>query len=77
VFAFHADGSEPTGWPKPVDRWVLAAPAAGDFDGDGHIDVAVATRQGWVYVFSTPGDAAVAPWPNLRGNPANTGAPRG
>jgi hypothetical protein len=77
VFAFHPDGTEPAGWPKLVDRWVLAAPAAGDFNGDGHTDIAVATRQGWVYVYSTPGDATVAPWPNLRGDPSNTGAPQG
>ncbi len=77
VFAFHADGSQPAGWPKTVARWVLAAPALGDFDGDGHTDVAVATRQGWVYVYATPGDASVAPWPNLRGDPANTGASSG
>jgi hypothetical protein len=73
VYAFHVDGSEPAGWPKTVDRWVLAAPAAGDFNGDGHTDIAIVTRQGFVYVFSTPGDANVAPWPNLRGDAANTG----
>ncbi len=77
VFAFHTDGSEPDGWPKQVAGWVLAAPAAGDFDGDGNTDIAIVTRQGWVYVFSTPGLASVQPWPNLRGNPANTGSPAG
>jgi hypothetical protein len=75
LFAFHRDGSEPAGWPKHLAGWVLAAPAAGDFNGDGHTDIAVATRQGYLYVFSTPGLASVQPWPNLRGDPANDGSP--
>jgi hypothetical protein len=77
VFAFHADGTQPDGWPKRVSGWVLGAPAAGDFDGDGHTDVAIVTRQGFLFVFSTPGDAGVQPWPNLRGDPANTGSGSG
>ena len=72
LHAFHADGTEAVGWPKTVGRWLLASPAAGDFNGDGRTDVAVATRQGFVYVFTTNGLASAIDWSSLRGNPANT-----
>ena len=47
--------------------------ATGDFNGDGRTDIAVGTRQGQVFVFSTPGLLSGNDWPNLRGDPANTG----
>jgi hypothetical protein len=55
VHAFGANGQEPDGWPKFVGQWVQASMAAGDIDGDRKIDVAVATRQGFVFVFRTAG----------------------
>jgi subtilisin family serine protease len=73
VHAFRADGSEPAGWPKYLGQWTLAAAAAGDLDGDGKTDVAVVTREGQVFVFSTAGVAGGLDWPNFRGTPANTG----
>jgi hypothetical protein len=73
VHAFRRNGSEPRGWPKFVGQWVQASAAAGDLDGNGRIDVAVATRQGFLFVFLTPGTPGGSDWPNLRGTPGNTG----
>jgi hypothetical protein len=73
LHAKTADGSEPTGWPKDVGQWLQASVAAGDLDGDGKTDIAVATRQGGLFVFQTAGLPAGLDWPNARGTPGNTG----
>lgn len=47
VWAFHLDdGSDVAGWPKTASRETtfLSAPALGDIDGDGRIDVVVGTN---------------------------------
>ncbi|MCB9780553.1 MAG: VCBS repeat-containing protein [Alphaproteobacteria bacterium] len=73
VHAWDMDGEEPAGWPKHVGHWVLSSPAVGDIDGDGMLDVVVATRQGWLFAWTTrsPASATVA-WAGFGHDPANT-----
>jgi hypothetical protein len=47
VWAFHLDdGSDVPGWPRTasMDTTFMAAPAVGDIDGDGRLDVVVGTN---------------------------------
>jgi FG-GAP-like repeat len=41
VYAVHCDGTPVAGWPVHVDGQVFTAPALGDLDGDGLVDVVV------------------------------------
>lgn len=50
-----AGGSEVSGFPKRTGGWMLASPVAGDFDGDGRVDIAGVTREGFLFVWRTPG----------------------
>lgn len=74
LHAFRADGSEPAGWPKPLEGWLLAAPAVGDVDGDRRLEIVSVTRDGWLYVHDTPTRAAGAAleWPAFRHDARNS-----
>lgn len=70
--AFNALGQEPglktlspTGWPKFTGGWQASSAAVGDFDADGQRDVAVTTREGWLFVWEANGATACDPasWP--------------
>ena len=43
VYAIHHDGSEVDGFPVDLDERMMAGPAAGDLDGDGHPEIVVCT----------------------------------
>ena len=43
------------GWPQWTGGWSLATPAVGDLTGEGTVDVAVTTREGYLHIYSTPG----------------------
>lgn len=74
LHAYREDGSEPDGWPKPTEGWLLAAPAVGDIDGDGRREVVAVTRDGWLFAWDTPAPAdGPADWPSFRHDPQNTG----
>lgn len=74
LHAFRADGSEPPGWPKDTEGWLLASPAVGDVDGDGRQEVVAATRDGWLFAWDTPAPAtAPADWPSFRHDARNSG----
>lgn len=62
--AYRADGSSPRGFPKLTHGWHIASPALGDVDGDGSVEVVATTREGWLFVWDTPGAASAAalPW---------------
>ncbi len=74
VHAWDACGRESPGFPKFVGSWIIATPAVGDMDGDGLLEIAIATRMGYLYVFDTdgPADGSVT-WPEWRHDNANTG----
>jgi subtilisin family serine protease len=74
LHAFRADGSEPKGWPKALEGWLLAVPAIGDIDGDGKLEIVAVTRDGWLYTFDTPTDARTrTEWPAFRHDARNSG----
>jgi hypothetical protein len=53
--AFNYRGDELEGWPKHTGGWIVASAGVGDFDDDGNYDVAVGTRNGWLFVWRTSG----------------------
>lgn len=46
------------GSPKWTGGWTATAPAIGDLDNRGTVSAVVTTREGWVYVYDTPGLAS-------------------
>jgi hypothetical protein len=55
-----------------------AAPAVGDLNGDGELEIFVQTFDHGLDVFNVPGSAAnCVLWPTARGGPLRTGAPNG
>ncbi len=73
VHAWNLNGEQPAGWPKLTGQWVLASPAVGDVDGDGSLDVVVATRQGWVFAWSTAAPVgSIVEWAGFGHDPQNT-----
>jgi hypothetical protein len=51
-------------FPKLTGGWIMSSPAAGDIDNDGLNEIAVVTREGWLFVWDSNGKNAVAPdWP--------------
>jgi len=72
VYVFRPDGTALPGWPQAVLGWGQVAPAVADLDGDGWLEVVVATRGltsgGRLYVFDRTGGVR-AGWPvSLGGN---------
>jgi hypothetical protein len=74
VHAFKGGGTEPAGWPKNVGQWVVSSPSVGDVDGDGLLEVVVATRLGDIHVWDTAAAACgSAPWRKALHDEWNTG----
>jgi hypothetical protein len=72
--AYGLGGVAPPGWPKFTGGWSVQTPAVGDFDGDGKVDVALATREGNVFVWHAAGDACqTAQWPKYQHDLHNSG----
>lgn len=55
IHAWNSKGQEATGFPKFLGGWVAATSALGDLDGDGRLELAALTRNGWLFVFHTRG----------------------
>jgi Subtilase family/FG-GAP-like repeat len=49
----NAQGVEGSGWPKFTGGWNFAVPAIGDVDGDGKLEVAGLTREGYGFLWDT------------------------
>ncbi|MBM76461.1 MAG: hypothetical protein CMK59_13730 [Proteobacteria bacterium] len=74
VHAWDGEGREASGWPKITANWNLATVAVGDLDGDGYLDVAGTTREGWLFVWETQGRAdQKIEWASLHHDAQNTG----
>lgn len=55
VHAWNYLGEEPKGWPKFTGGWNMASVGVGDIDGDGGWDVAVGSRNGWLFAWKGGG----------------------
>jgi hypothetical protein len=53
LHAYGPTGTEAPGWPKFTGGWIESTPAVGDADGDGKLDVAGVTREGWSFLWRT------------------------
>jgi hypothetical protein len=74
VMAFTATGSQAPAWPKFTTGWTILSPSAGDLDGDGDVELAASTREGWLFVWSTPGlSAANVEWWHTQHDEWHTG----
>jgi hypothetical protein len=74
LHAFDGCGREPPGFPKFTGQWIIPTPALGDIDGDGRLEIAVGTRNGWLYAWHTeaPVDTIIA-WESFHHDNRNTG----
>jgi FG-GAP-like repeat/FG-GAP repeat len=63
VYAVECDGTDAPGWPVAIDGQVTNAPALGDLDGDGKVDVVVTTDSsgpsGQSRVYAINGNGAI------------------
>lgn len=55
VQAYGPLGGMADGFPKWDTGWSVFGPVAGDLDGDGKVELVSATREGYVFVWRTPG----------------------
>lgn len=57
LHAFRSAGGEADGFPKFMAGWMFSAPATGDLDGDGRLDLIAVTREGYLFAWgmSAPG----------------------
>jgi hypothetical protein len=72
----NANGVEGPGWPKFTGGWNFAVPAIGDVDGDGKLEVAGLTREGFGFLWDTgrPACGTNDEWWTSRHDEWNTGA---
>lgn len=74
LHAFDGCGREPEGWPKFTGQWIIPTPSVGDIDGDGTLEVAVGTRNGWLYAWHTgASDQNLIEWESYHHDNRNTG----
>lgn len=73
VHAWNYEGVEPAGFPKQTGGWIIASVGVGEFDGDGKFEIAVSTRDGWVYAWDTEGKTgSVFEWNGFGHDPHHT-----
>ena len=57
LHAYDTTGAQAEGFPKWNTGWALWSPSAGDLDGDGLTELVQLTREGYLFVWRTKGDA--------------------
>ncbi len=73
IHAFGDDGMDKPGFPKLSGGWIMTTPAVDDIDNDGENELAVITREGWIFIWDTPGTpAASEAWPTYGHDNFNT-----
>ncbi len=55
--AYTSTGMVAPKFPKLTGGWQFAVPAIADLDGDGKLNLAMSTREGWRFVWNLDGDA--------------------
>jgi hypothetical protein len=74
LHGFGATGAQVPGFPKFFSGWSLWAPSAGDLLANGHTDIVVVSREGYVFAWSTPGLASAnTEWWHANHDERNTG----
>jgi MYXO-CTERM domain-containing protein len=74
VHAYNGCGVEPASFPKFTGQWVISTAAVGDVDGDHKLELAVSSRDGWLYLWHTEGrDDGVIEWESFHHDNQNTG----
>ena len=73
VHAYATEG-EIAGFPAFTGGWMMGTPSIGDIDGDGLLEIAGTTREGYVFMWKTSGRAnGKKTWPTFKGNARRTG----
>jgi len=67
LYAWHADGTPVSGWPKTVAGSSISSPAVSDIDGDGTLEIIVGSQGGFVYAWHADG-TPVSGWPQSTGS---------
>ncbi len=68
LHGFSEEG-EVQGYPKFTGGWLFGSPSLGDIDGDGLLEIAATTREGYVYVYKTGVSVENKQnWPTLNGH---------
>jgi hypothetical protein len=74
LYVLRANGSVAPGWPRTLGDRINAAPALGDVDRDGGLDIAVPCRDGFLYVIRADG-SNLPGWPRALENKWNALTP--
>jgi len=61
VHAFRGRGGEAEGFPKFTGGWIFSAPAVGDIDGDGSLDLVTVTREGYLFAWGLSAPRGTTP----------------
>jgi hypothetical protein len=61
LHAFARKGGEAAAFPKFTGGWIFSAPAVGDLEGDGRLDLVAVTREGYLFAWELAAPSGRAP----------------